>query len=227
MAENIVRLLIYVHAALGGIALLSGSVALATPKGNRLHKKTGIIFYYTMLSAALLALFISVQPNHVSYFLFVIGIFSAYMILSGKRILKLKLMYKGMKPSQSHYVLPVTMLVVGIAMIAFGLYLKSSGDNNGIVMMVFGGIGSVMSVGDIRMLRSTPTDRLFWLYQHISKMTGGYIAAFTAFLVVNEVLPGLWGWLSPTVAGTLYIIYHQVRFRKKGQKILAERKVEY
>ena len=80
---------------------------------------------------------------------------------------------------------------------------------------------------DIQMLRTKPTDKKFWLYQHISKMSGGYIAAVTAFVVVNEFIPGIYGWLSPTVIGTIYIVYHQMRFRKKGEKILEERKIEY
>lgn len=227
MQEKFIQLLIYAHATLGGVALLSGAMALLTAKGNKIHRKGGIIFYYAMLSAALLAIVISVQPGHVSYFLFVIGIFSSYMILSGKRILLLKSLYKGIRPDRKEYTLPVVMIAAGSAMLAYGIYLKSHGDDGGIVLIVFSVIGLVMAVGDLRMLGKTPTDKKFWLYQHISKMTGGYIAALTAFLVVNQTLPGLWGWLSPTVVGTVYIIYNQVRFRNKGEKLLADRKINY
>jgi uncharacterized membrane protein len=225
MSEGYVQYLIYGHAAFGGVALLSGLIALMTTKGNKLHRKGGLIFYYTMLSSAVLALIVSVQPDHVNYFLFVIGIFSAYMILSGKRILEMKLLYKNQKPKQTDFALPVLMLISGVAMILYGIYLSMTKGNIGMVLLVFGGIGIIMAIGDLRLLKSTPTDKKFWLYQHISKMTGGYIAAVTAFLVVNEILPGLWGWLSPTVVGTVYIIYHQRRFRQKGERILAERKI--
>jgi hypothetical protein len=226
MNENFIRVLIYTHATFGGTALLSGFVALATPKGTRLHKQGGIIFYYTMLAAALLAIIISMMPNHVSYFLFAIGIFSSYMILTGKRILKLKNMYLGVKPKSTEYILPYTMLVAGMVMIVYGAYLKLNNKNAGIVLIVFGAIGLSMAIGDIRLYRKQPTDKRFWLYKHITKMTGGYIAATTAFVVVNQFLPGLWAWLTPTVIGTIYITYHQARFRRKGEKILRERNIE-
>jgi hypothetical protein len=227
MDESFIRILIIAHAILGGIALLSGSVALITPKGNKVHKKGGIVFYYTMLCAAFLAIVISVQPGHVSFFLLVIGLFSSYMIVSGKRILALKFLHTKQKPTDMDAMLPIIMLVAGLIMLGYGSYLKVNSDNNGIVLLVFGAIGSIMAVGDLRIVRTPPEEKRFWLYQHISKMTGGYIAALTAFFVVNGVLPGLWGWLSPTVVGTLYIIYHQRRFRSKGDKILAERKIEF
>lgn len=43
---------------------------------------------------------------------------------------------------------------------------------------------------------------------HIGKITGGYIAATTAFVVVNNTfLPPLLAWLAPGVLGNIYIVY--------------------
>jgi len=226
MSEDFIRILIYTHATFGGIALLIGLVALIVTKGNNLHRTAGKIFYYCMLAGASLAIIISLLPNHESAFLFSIGIFSCYMILSGKRILHLKKLFKGEQPTSKEFFLPALMIITGIGMLAYGINLKSNGNNNGIVLIVFACIGGSMAMSDIQMLRNKPTDKKFWLYQHISKMTGGYIAAVTAFVVVNEFIPGIYGWLSPSIVGTIYIVYHQMRFRKKGEKILAERKIE-
>ena len=46
-------------------------------------------------------------------------------------------------------------------------------------------------------------------------MTGGYIAAFTAFVVVNQILPGVYGWLTPTALGTIYIMYWNKKIKNK------------
>ena len=227
MSENFIRILIYTHATFGGIALLVGLVALIVTKRNYLHRTAGKIFYYCMLAGASLAIIISLLPKHESPFLFSIGIFSCYMILSGKRILKMKKLFSGAKPQTVDLLLPVIMGLTSTGMLIFGIKMKTGGDNNGIVLIVFSLIGATMSASDLKMIRKQPTDKKFWLYQHISKMTGGYIAAFTAFIVVNEFIPGIYGWLSPTVIGTIYIVYHQIRFRKKGEKILAERKIDY
>ena len=227
MSENFIRILIYTHAAFGGIALLVGLIALIVTKGNYLHRTAGKIFYYCMLTGASLAIIISLLPKHENPFLFSIGIFSCYMILSGKRILKMKKLFCGAKPQTVDLLLPVIMGLTSTGMLIFRIKMKTGGDNNGIVLIVFSLIGATMSASDLKMIRKQPTDKKFWLYQHISKMTGGYIAAVTAFVVVNEFIPGIYGWLSPTVIGTIYIVYHQVRFRKKGEKILAERKIDY
>ncbi|HAP02417.1 MAG TPA: DUF2306 domain-containing protein [Bacteroidetes bacterium] len=226
MSEDFIRKLIYAHAALGGVALLSGFISLIVIKGNTLHRITGKIFFYAMLSGASLGIIISVLPQHKNPFLFSIGIFSSYMILSGKRILALKKLFKGEKPALTEFFLPGIMIITGAGMLIYGCKMKMNDNNNGIVLIVFAAIGIMMSIRDFLMLRSKPADKKFWLYQHITKMTGGYIAAVTAFIVVNEILPGLFGWLTPTVVGTIYITYHQFRFRKSGEKILAERKIE-
>ncbi len=53
---------------------------------------------------------------------------------------------------------------------------------------------------------------------HLGNMMGAYIASFTAFLVVNEVLPPLVGWLGPTVLGSFYIAYWNIKINKKKKK---------
>ena len=43
--EKIVQIFIYTHAGFGGIALLTGAIALIAKKGNKLHKKSGKVFF--------------------------------------------------------------------------------------------------------------------------------------------------------------------------------------
>jgi uncharacterized membrane protein len=83
-------LTMYVHAPLGGVALIAGGIALAVKKGNSVHLKAGRVFYYAMLLSALAAFAISVMPEHENPFLFCIGLFSSYFLISGLRSLKLK-----------------------------------------------------------------------------------------------------------------------------------------
>jgi hypothetical protein len=48
----------------------------------------------------------------------------------------------------------------------------------------------------------------YWLLIHIQRMIAGYIAALTAFLVVNNTyLPSIVAWLLPTVIFTPLIFY--------------------
>ncbi|OUU19486.1 MAG: hypothetical protein CBC08_07240 [Flavobacteriaceae bacterium TMED48] len=87
LAEFLIQ---YIHAPLGGIALLSGGISLISKKGSSLHKKSGKVFFYSMFLSAFSALVVSFLPNHESPFLFSIGLFITYFLVSGIRCLKYK-----------------------------------------------------------------------------------------------------------------------------------------
>lgn len=55
-----------------------------------------------------------------------------------------------------------------------------------IVLLVFG-IGTLIFVGEdlILFYRKNSSSKFLWMYTHIGRMLGAYIATFTAFLVVN------------------------------------------
>ena len=59
------------------------------------------------------------------------------------------------------------------------------------------------------------------VFNHVSRMGGAYIATFTAFTVnnLNGILPGLLGWLLPTVIGTVLIKLTMRRLKGKKQKM--------
>ena len=74
-------------------------------------------------------------------------------------------------------------------------------------MAVFGTAALVFGLRDLLRFRSPVKLRESWLQLHLGKMTGGYIAAVSAFLVVNQVLPSLLNWFLPSVVGSIYIAY--------------------
>ena len=88
--EKIAEILIYLHAGFGGIALLAGLLSMIAKKGLAIHKKSGLVFFHTMLISAITAMIVAFLPNHESPFLFAVGIFSLYFILTGKRSLRFK-----------------------------------------------------------------------------------------------------------------------------------------
>ena len=192
---------VYLHAALGGIALLSGFIALCMKKGGKAHRVSGKIFFWSMLIAALVAMVIALLPEHESPFLFAVGIFSIYLISTGY----LALRYKRKEVSFTFdKLLAIVMIITGIGMIAVPIIY--SGKLH-IILTVFATIGIILSIQDLRSFRNPDKLRKSWLQAHLGKMIGGYIAAVTAFIVVNNVFPSLVGWLGPTVVGTAFIIY--------------------
>ncbi|WP_299259687.1 DUF2306 domain-containing protein [uncultured Aquimarina sp.] len=199
--ESIITVFIYIHAGLGGIALLSGLVSLIVKKGNNTHKKAGVLFYYTMLSSAVSAMIIAFLPNHESPFLFAIGIFSSYFIITGYRALHFKKNNPNLKIDK---LISSIMLFTSIGMIIYALINYPIIN---IVLLVFGVIGFIFSLINLRLYTYPEKLKSKWLKLHLGNMIGGYISAATAFVVVNQFFPSFYGWFIPGIAGGIYIAY--------------------
>ena len=210
--EKIVLILIYIHAGFGGIALLTGGLALLVKKGNALHKKSGKVFFYSMLISAIVAFIISILPNHESPFLFSIGVFSTYFLLSGYRSLNFRQKEVDIKLDVLiAYIISFT----GLIMILYPLVLFATLN---IILLVFGIVGLVFGIRDLKLFKNRERLRESWLKLHVGKMTGGYIAAVSAFFVVNQILPGIWNWFVPGIIGSVYITYWMLKLNKKLKK---------
>lgn len=202
---HLFNVLLAIHIIGGVTALLSGSIILLRQKGDKLHKLIGKIFAYSMLLTATISLILSrIHPNH---FLFIIGIFSIYLVSTGMRFLRLKRLNQEQKPATIDWALFATMTLFALLFIAYaGLYFKS-GNLFGIVLLLFGLISILMLRSDWRTYKGKIKHKNYWLMLHLQRMTAAYIASLTAFLVVNNTyLPGIVAWLLPTFILTPFII---------------------
>ena len=209
--ERIAEILIYfIHAPLGGIALLTGGISLIAKKGNNVHKKSGRVFFFSMLFSAISAFIISVLPNHESPFLFSIGLFSTYFLISGLRSLKFKQKEFQLKTEK---IIAYLITLTGIVMILYPVLLFSKLN---IILTVFGVVGIVFGLRDLKLFKDIKRLKKNWLKLHLGKMTGGYIAATSAFFVVNQILPGIWNWFVPGIIGSGYITYWMIKLNKNN-----------
>ncbi len=213
--ETLFRTLQLFHIAGGAIGLLAGSYNMVTKKGTRLHRQIGLIFFYAMLLSAMVALPMSYL--HHNYFLLIVGVFTTYLLLTGKRYLLKKTI-----PAVSgiDWALWIMMLLFGSGFIVWGIMLLTKGNGFGTVLMVFGSLGYLFLVQDYKCFTGKSRIKNFWLTNHIQRMTGAYIASFTAFIVVNnKILPGVFAWLLPTFILVPILLRwsfrHQVLVEKK------------
>ncbi|MBS7231422.1 DUF2306 domain-containing protein [Flavobacterium psychroterrae] len=211
--EQIIQILIYFHAIFGGIALLSGLISLIVKKGNKVHKKSGKLFYYSMLLSALTALIIATLPKHESPFLFSIGIFSSYFTIMGYRSLRFKNEDLNLKTDK---IISWIMIITAILMILYNPFVNQSIN---IVLTVLGITGLIFSARDLILFKNPVKLKHNWLKLHLGKMIGGYIAATTAFVVVNEFFPSFYGWFIPAIIGIFCIRYWIKKLNKKQSKI--------
>ena len=208
--EKLAEILIYyIHAPLGAVALLTGGISLIAKKGSNAHKKSGKIFFFSMLFSAISAFIISVLPNHESPFLFSIGLFSTYFLVSGLRSLRFKQKEFELKTDK---IIAYLIILTGISMILYPIVLYSKLN---IILTVFGVVGIVFGLRDLKLFQDIQRIKKNWLKLHLGKMTGGYIAAVSAFFVVNQILPGIWNWFVPGIIGSGYITYWMIKLNKK------------
>ena len=199
---NLFKVLLYIHIFCGGLSFIIGMIVLFMKKGNDIHKKLGKLFYYLLLTSSLISLAMSVM--HKDYFLFIVGIFTAYMLISGKLYINLK---SKNDVTNANWAISALMFVFGLAFLIFGIYKLIYKDSFGSVLMIFGLISFAFVTKDYQNFVTNNLHRNHYLRGHISRMVGGYIAAVTAFLVVNnQVLPVIVAWLLPTVVLVPFIV---------------------
>lgn len=210
------NILLGLHIAGGTMGLATGTYNLFRRKGDKQHRTAGRIFTVGMYTAGLSALGLSVL--HLNYFLFIVGIFTLYMTATGNRYLHLKGMDKGQKPAFIDKVLTSAMLLMSILFIALGtMRVVVNRDNFGVVFFVFGIIALRFVLADLNHYRGRIKIKNYWLLAHLQRMTGSYIAATTAFLVVNakylpSSIPSFVTWLLPTVILTPLIVKWSAKY---------------
>lgn len=199
--EKIYHILLALHIVSGTSSLVFGFLALLFKKGSPAHKRTGKIFFFSMVGVCLSAWLISGMKGN--RFLFSIGIFSFYQLFAGYRSIK----NKSLKPVGYEWVL------LGIGTLN-ALQMLGSGK---IVLIIFGSISAIQMISEYKIFRKASTLGMAkndWLKRHIGMMMGSYIATFTAFLVVNisDFRPGWLLWILPTLVGVPIIVLFTRKF---------------
>ncbi len=199
--EKTIQILIYTHAVLGCFALLAGLISIIVKKGKNIHRKSGLIFFYSMMLSGIIALIVAILPNHENPFLFAVGIFSLYFVLTGNRALSFKRKKLNLKIDR---LISIIMLLTGFLMILLPIILTKSIN---IILVVFATVGILFSSRDLILFKNPKQLKNKWLKLHLGKMMGGYISATTAFVVVNDFFPSFYGWFIPGIIGGFIIAY--------------------
>jgi uncharacterized membrane protein len=209
---GIARLLLILHIVAGSIAGLCGIAALASTKGSTLHVRTGRVFWSAMLvvGASSLALAL-LRPNA---FLFLIGVFSTYLVIAGRRALD----YAG--PAAFDRGLALAMAATGGGMMALAALAWAGVNPLALrlnllpVLITFGAVALVLVLLDLRDFQRQ-LDRRERILRHVTRIVPGFIATVTAVAVVNlTFLPELLRWLGPSAILVPLIFVFAARIRR-------------
>jgi uncharacterized membrane protein len=211
----------WTHILAGFTAFFIAPIPLLTAKGGTTHRRWGKIYFWAMAvmaaTAMVLALWLPIP------FLAFIAIFSFYFAFRGYRVLSRKSPLQGQGPGVIDWVAAVLAFLGSMALIVLGIlrpgpvWVRLS-----VVAIVFGVIGVALAASDIRQFMHPPEDRNSWWYAHMAGMIGSYIAAVSAFSVVNfHFLPTAVRWLWPSAIGVpgifVWVGYYRRRFGRKGE----------
>ena len=200
--------LLYLHILAGFISLAIAYVLLFIKKGNKRHKKLGMIYVYGMTTIFVTAIPLSLLGEFNS-FLFVIAIFSFYLAFSGYRQGRDRNGARG----QIDKVLGVFITATSILFYSMAVSLYLIEDSMWITSVVFGSIALGMGINDFRRMKIDERPDFYDRTNlHLNLMLAGTIATTTAFIVTLNPFSIDWlNWVAPTIVGTPIIIYFSRR----------------
>lgn len=199
-----IQLILYIHIAAGFAALICGFISMLNRKGAPAHLLTGKIFFVSMSIVFVSAIFISIFKKLP--FLFMVGFFSYYLACSGYRILHVSRKQMKMKPAFTDWLVGLTGIFAGLALIAFSLHWFQSRGAWGFVPLSFGIFCALSGATDIRNFYSPPENPDYLIRLHGTRMGAAFATTLTAFIVVNISL-GAWSWILWLLPGVLTAIW--------------------
>ena len=211
-AQSFAVLLLAVHIIGGSIALLSAAIALATKKGGSQHKFFGKLYVGGMLGVFLSALPLAVLKTNV--FLFLIGIFSFYLVFSGFRFAR----NRTGQPKIWDWIAVSLMLLSGIGMWVLSYSFYSAENGQWVTLLIFGAIATILGTTDAVTWSKQEATGKKRIARQLTNMMAGTIATVTAVLVVNVATNPVWiAWIAPTVVITPFIFYWNKRTLSTSQ----------
>lgn len=185
------RLIYVVHIVGGTLGLLGGYAALFSSKGSLLHRRSGMLFVFAMLTMCVAGGAMALAHGVWVLVNFPAAVITAYLVITS--LTTVRPPAAGERPLA--IALLVVALVVGLGCLTFGFQaIANGGKRDGIPafpFMLFGVVGTLGAVLDARMLRAG--GRLFGaarLTRHLWRMTFAlFIAAMSFFFGQADVFP--------------------------------------
>lgn len=179
-----------VHIIAGSLGLLSGYTALYATKGAPLHRRSGMVFVWTMLTMAFAGLLMAALRGVAVVINIPAAVLTAYLVITA-------LLTVQPRPAVQRWLDPALMLValaVGLVMLAFGLEaIASGGARKGVPafpFFLFAFVGLLGAALDMRMMRAGGVRGAVRITRHLWRMCFAlFIAALSFFLGQADEFP--------------------------------------
>lgn len=221
-------LFLVLHVGAGALGLFSGYVALYSAKGASLHRKSGRVFVYVMLTMAVSGLLIAALRDKAPAVNVPAALLTAYLVVTSLTTVK--------PPTRGGKWLHVGGLVLALSLSLINLKLGAEaiadgGTRKGIPafpFFMFAAAALLGSVGDVRILKSGALRGPYRLARHLWRMCFAlFIGALSFFIGQADVIPKPLRILPmlalPVVAVLFTMIYWmwRIRLRRSLRGIVA------
>jgi uncharacterized membrane protein len=185
------RLAYVVHILAGSLALVCGYVALYSGKGAKLHRKSGMLFVYAMLTMCVFGTLIAAVRGVAPAVNIPAGVLTAYLVITS--LLTVRPLPAA--PRGLHSGLMLVALAVGVASLTFAFEALNSPDGKrqgmpAFPFVMFGVVGTLAAALDLRMMRSGGLAGASRLTRHLWRMSFAlFIAALSFFIGQAKVIP--------------------------------------
>lgn len=183
------RAMLAVHIVAGGLGLVTGYIALFTGKGAPLHRRSGRLFVYAMLTMAIFAFVLAAGRGVAPRINIPAAVLTACMVVTGLTTVR----PRTDASRRFDVVMMLITLAVGLACLGIGLQLLSvPGGRRGAVapLLMFGVVGLLAVAGDVRMLRAGGVTGAVRLARHLWRMCFSLlVAAMSFFLGQAKLMP--------------------------------------
>ncbi len=204
------EILRWAHLLAGFTAFFVAPVVLGLRKGSAWHRKLGLIYFFPMSFAAGTAAFLAAARGNTPFIF--IGLFSLYLGISGYRALRFKPDYQA---SGFDRAFAGAAIAAFLGMLIYGGTQITRSLGTGIPLLAFGTVGLILAIGDWRRLGAERRPSA-WLFGHMSGMVSSYIAAVSAFSVINfTALPLPVRILWPAAIGIPALLVWRAVWRKR------------
>lgn len=193
---------IFVHIVGGSVGLLTGYAAVFSSKGKTVHRKSGVLFVASMLVMALSGAGIAAITGVVASV--IAGLLTTYLVITSFATIR-PMPYRWMD-----IVVIVLGLTVGVSSMIIGLRSLVDGQmvTQGIpipMLFLFGAVGLLGSLSDIRILRKGPLQGNRRISRHLWRMCFAlFIASGSFFLGQSDEIPERLR-ITPILAGLAFL----------------------
>jgi uncharacterized membrane protein len=172
---GIVPMILPFHIVAGVLALVFGYVALFAAKGATLHRKSGLLFVFAMVTMSLSgALVAYLRTSSVSV---IAGLLTCYFVTTALLTVRRRF-------EESHGIDAAAMLfALTVSMLAFktGFEMSNRARPETIPMLIFGAVGLLAAAGDLRIIRAHGIQGSRRIARHLWRMCFAMWVAAASF----------------------------------------------